>query len=238
MKQFSMLALFALWALVPVVGQNIQVDSVDTRQRVCFETSLGTFVIALFDETPLHRDNFLRLVSEHYYDSLLFHRTVGDFVVQTGDPDSRHAQPGAKLGEGGPDYEVAAEICYPRLAHFRGAVGAAREDDLKNPERRSSASQFYVVWGKRFGKAMMERARQIVAERTDSLVVIPEAYDSLYWERGGTPTLDGQYTVFGEIVSGLDVIGAMHIVETDANQRPLQDVRIKRAYVVQPTEED
>lgn len=219
-------------------AQTVGADSVSARTRVCFETTHGTFVIALYDDTPLHRDNMLRLVNEHFYDSLLFHRTVADFVVQAGDPDSRHAQPGKKLGDGGPDYEIAAEIKYPRRAHFRGAVGAAREDDLKNPERRSCASQFYVVWGKRFGKGMMARARQIVAERTDSAVIIPEIYDSLYWERCGTPTLDGQYTVFGEVVSGLEVIEEMQFAETDANQRPLKDIRIKRAYVVQPGKDD
>ncbi len=232
MKHIITSLFLVLWMCLPICAQEVVKDSVDTRQRVCFETSHGTFVIALYDDTPLHRDNMLRLVGEHFYDSLLFHRTVADFVVQAGDPNSRTAASGQKLGDGGPDYEIDAEINYPRRAHFRGAVGAAREDDLKNPERKSCASQFYIVWGKRFGKGAMERVRQIVAERTDSTIVIPEIYDSLYWERCGTPTLDGQYTVFGEVVSGLEVVEEMQFAETDANQRPLQDIRIKRAYVL------
>lgn len=207
-------------------------DSIDTRTKVRFETTAGAFTIALFDDTPLHRDNFIKLVNEHFYDSLLIHRSVFEFVIQTGDPNSRYANPGDKLGEGAPDYEIPAEIIYPKYAHFRGAVGAAREGDAINPERRSCASQFYVVWGKRFSKGMMQQVRKLVTERTSPPVVIPEAFDSLYWERAGTPTLDGQYTIFGEILDGWETIDEIQFSETDENQRPLKDYRIIKAYIL------
>ena len=118
------------------------------RPRVCLETSLGKIVIELFNETPRHRDNFLRLVREGYYDGLLFHRVIENFMIQTGDPNSRYAAPTDTLGDGGPGYTIPAEICLPALFHKRGAVAAAREPDEVNPERASSGSQFYIVWGR------------------------------------------------------------------------------------------
>lgn len=237
MKRTLGLFIGTLMALLPISSFATVYDSVDTRTHVRFETSVGNFTIALFDDTPLHRDNFIKLVNEHFYDSLLIHRTVYEFVIQMGDPDSRHAQPGQKLGEGGPKYEIPAEIVYPRHAHFRGAVGAAREGDDINPERRSCASQFYIVWGKRYGHEAMSKVRKMVSERTTPPVVIPEEFDSLYWERAGTPTLDAQYTLFGEIIDGWETVNEIQLAETDANQRPLTDYRIIKAYVLPRNEE-
>lgn len=215
------------------VAQVVQPDTLGERTKVCIETTCGNITIELFNETPLHRDNFIKLVNEHFYDSLLFHRTIHQFVIQTGDPTSRTCERGTKLGETDSGYMIPAEICYPKLAHFRGAVAAARESDDKNPERKSSGSQFYIVWGKHFGKGMMERARRMVQNQTSPSVTIPEEYDALYWERGGTPTLDAQYTVFGQVIDGMPVVDEIQMAETDDNDRPLYEFRILKAYVLE-----
>lgn len=203
------------------------------KPRVEFQTTMGTFVVTLFNETPLHRDNFLKLVREGYYDGLLFHRVIRDFMVQTGDPDSREAPAGKRLGEGGPGYTLPAEID-PFLYHWRGAVAAAREPDNVNPERRSSGSQFYIVWGKVQTPEDLSAVNEVIKENTNGATEItPERYQ-VYRSQGGTPHLDGQYTVFGEVTSGLKVIKKMQAVKTDRNDRPLEDVRIVKARVLEP----
>lgn len=203
------------------------------KPRVEFQTTMGTFVVTLFNETPLHRDNFLKLVREGYYDGLLFHRVIRDFMVQTGDPDSREAPAGKRLGEGGPGYTLPAEID-PFLYHWRGAVAAAREPDNVNPERRSSGSQFYIVWGKVQTPEDLSAVNEVIKENTNGATEItPERYQ-VYRSQGGTPHLDGQYTVFGEVTSGLKVIKKMQAVRTDRNDRPLEDVRIIKARVLEP----
>lgn len=203
------------------------------KPRVEFQTTMGTFVVTLFNETPLHRDNFLKLVREGYYDGLLFHRVIRDFMVQTGDPDSREAPAGKRLGEGGPGYTLPAEID-PFLYHWRGAVAAAREPDNVNPERRSSGSQFYIVWGKVQTPEDLSAVNEVIKENTNGATEItPERYQ-MYRSQGGTPHLDGQYTVFGEVTSGLKVIKKMQAVKTDRNDRPLEDVRIVKARVLEP----
>lgn len=203
------------------------------KPRVEFQTTMGTFVVTLFNETPLHRDNFLKLVREGYYDGLLFHRVIRDFMAQTGDPDSREAPAGKRLGEGGPGYTLPAEID-PFLYHWRGAVAAAREPDNVNPERRSSGSQFYIVWGKVQTPEDLSAVNEVIKENTNGATEItPERYQ-VYRSQGGTPHLDGQYTVFGEVTSGLKVIKKMQAVKTDRNDRPLEDVRIIKARVLEP----
>ena len=207
----------------------------DKRQRVRLETDRGNITIALYDETPGHRDNFLRLVREGFYDSLLFHRVIEDFMIQTGDPDSRKAQPGAKLGDGGPGYDLPAEICLPKLFHRRGAVAAARESDDVNPERRSSGSQFYIVWGRMGTPKTVGRARQQVEKATGGRYTITDEMEETYCLYGGTPHLDGAYTFIGEVVEGLDdVVYAIQMETTDDNDRPFADVRILRAVVLEP----
>ena len=208
-------------------------DVADTRQRVRLVTTYGDIVIALSDSTPRHRDNFLRLVREHYYDSLLFHRVIPDFMVQTGDPDSRHAAPGAQLGEGGPDYTIPAEICLPALYHKRGAVAAAREPDEVNPERASSGSQFYIVWGRIPSAASLNRYRKSLETSSNGRYTITDEMQETYAMYGGTPHLDGQYTVFGEVIEGLEVVDNLQFADTDDFDRPLADLRILRAEVVE-----
>lgn len=200
------------------------------RSVVRLETSAGAVRIALSDLTPMHRDNFLRLSEEGFYDGLLFHRVIKGFMVQTGDPDSRGASAGRLLGEGGPGYTLPAEIVFPELYHVRGSVAAAREADDVNPEWRSSGSQFYIVWGERMRPAPLQRAMSHLAEKG---IELDRFMINDYQMRGGTPHLDGTYTVFGQVIEGLDVVEAIQAVATDANDRPLEDVTIIRAVVEQ-----
>ena len=216
--------------LSPFHGMAQVLDTL--RHEVVLETSMGNVRIVLHNETPLHRDNFLKLVREGYYDGNLFHRVISSFMIQTGDSTSRHAQPGAPAGDYSPDYTLPAEIRYPALYHHRGAVAAARESDDVNPEHRSSASQFYIVYGRRFNEDMLDQVQARLDKATKGKVTIPPALREAYYKKGGTPHLDGQYTVFGEVVEGMDVVQAIQNVETDAHDRPLKDVCILRAVVV------
>ncbi|MDX9752140.1 MAG: peptidylprolyl isomerase [Flavobacteriales bacterium] len=187
-------------------------------------TELGTMVVRLYDETPVHRDNFLRLVREGAYDSLLFHRVVPGFMVQGGDPDSRTARPGQRLGDGGPGHTLPAEVV-PGLIHRKGAVAAARLGDDVDPERRSSGSQFYIVQGRPHTADDLDR----VVERQvrHGTHVRYTAEDRMDYERqGGAPHLDGAYTVFGQVVAGLGTIDAIAAVPCDQADRPLKDVRM------------
>ncbi len=185
--------------------------------HVVMETTKGNIEMKLYDATPLHRDNFKMLVEEGAYDSLLFHRVIRDFMIQGGDPDSKHAEPGILLDEG--------------IFHRRGVLAAAREGDDVNPEQRSSAMQFYIVWGKTFDDESLDRVQQRIDDYTNGRVKLTPEMREVYKTIGGTPHLDGQYTVFGEVVSGLDVVDAIQQVTTDTNDRPVEDVRIIRAYL-------
>lgn len=225
----SVLLLVLSAFLMPLSGFAQQRKNV----KVVFETTHGNITIRLYDDTPVHRDNFIRLVEEGFYDSLLIHRVIEDFMIQTGDPASRHAGFRDKLGDGGPGYTLPAEINLPYNFHRRGAVAAAREPDELNPEWRSSGSQFYIVWGKYYYGSEMKRVRQYVYERTGGMVEFTPDMISDYSSFGGAPHLDGQYTVFGEVCEGLKVVGKIQKVPTDANDRPRRDVRILRAYIKQ-----
>ena len=251
------------------------VDLTNTT-RVLLETSMGEIELALYNETPQHRDNFIKLVNEGTYDGVLFHRVINNFMIQTGDPDSKTATPDALLGSGGPGYDLPAEIVYPKLFHKRGAIAAAREGDETNPERKSSGSQFYIVTGRRYSEyqlnAMVERLadqakamkfQTMTRERmpeiqalkvqgdTTALMTLQNELIKLtedwyaknpvqftqqqidaYSTIGGTPHLDGTYTVFGEVVKGMDVVDKIQNVTTGQNDRPVDDVRIIKAKIV------
>ena len=202
------------------------------QTSVLLETTLGNIQIRLSDETPLHRDNFIRLVDEHFYDSLLFHRVIRNFMIQGGDPTSRHAEPGQELGEGEVGYTLPAEFRTPQLYHRRGMVAMAREGDEVNPERRSSGCQFYIVWGKTFSSTQLENMQARLDTMTNHSVKLTPQMLSDYRRVGGTPHLDGQYTVFGEVTEGLDVVDRIQRVMTDDYDRPVDDVRILRATVI------
>jgi peptidyl-prolyl cis-trans isomerase B (cyclophilin B) len=236
--------------------------------KVKIQTMLGDIVVRLYDETPLHRDNFVKLVKEGYYDGTLFHRVIKDFMVQGGDPDSKGAPAGKMLGMGGPGYTVEAEI-KDTLFHKRGALAAARQGDQVNPERRSSGSQFYIVWGqvynegqlRQFSKQLrMQRVQgafnALAAEHRSEIIQmrkdrnhagLQELQDRLVAEAekcvgsaglsdeqiqvystiGGTPHLDGQYTVFGEVEEGLDVVEMIQGTATGRGDRPVDDIEMR-----------
>jgi len=199
--------------------------------EVLLETTEGNIRIALYDETPQHRDNFLKLTKMHVYDSLLFHRVIKNFMIQSGDINSKHARPGQQLGTGDFDYTQEPEFRLPQILHRRGCVAMAREPDAVNPEMRSSACQFYIVWGKRFSSTEIEKAQERLDTMTHGRVKLTPEMIKVYKSVGGTPHLDGQYTVFGEVTEGLDVVERIQKAETDDFDRPFEDIRILRATV-------
>lgn len=189
-----------------------------SEQYILIETDFGSMKALLYNSTPKHRDNMVKLIKEGYYDDLLFHRVIPNFMIQGGDPDSRGADPGQMLGQGGPGYTVDAEI---GAYHFKGALSAARLSDQVNPEKASSGSQFFIVHGDKVQDAMLDRWSQ-----EKGLEYTPEQR-KLYREVGGYPFLDGDYTVFGEVVEGLDVIDKIATVPKGQADRPVQDVKMK-----------
>ena len=240
--------------------------------KVKIETTLGDIIVRLYDETPIHRDNFVKLVKEGYYDGTLFHRVIRDFMIQGGDPDSKGAPAGKMLGVGGPDYTLEAEI-KDNLYHKRGALAAARQGDEVNPERRSSGSQFYIVWGQVYkenqlnqlgkqirmqkvqdafnalAKARREEIMQMRRERNraglqelqDQLIAeaenkvgkqgLTDEQMQLYSTVGGTPHLDGQYTVFGEVEEGLNVVEQIQNTATGRADRPTNDIDMRMTII-------
>ena len=199
--------------------------------EVLLETTMGNIRISLYDETPLTRDNFLKITKMGIYDSLLFHRVIKDFMIQSGDTNSKHAKPGQLLGTGDFDYTTEAEFRLPQIFHRRGVIAMAREGDKENPERRSSACQFYIVWGKIFDDARIAKVQERLDSATQGSVKLTPEMIEVYKTVGGTPHLDGQYTVFGEVVEGMDVVEKIQQVQTDKNDRPLEDIRILKATV-------
>ncbi len=187
---------------------------------VLISTDKGDMLIRLSDGTPLHRDNFLKLAEKGFYDSLLFHRVIPGFMIQGGDPSSRHSEKGEMLGSGGPGYTIPAEF-RDSLIHIRGAVAAARTGDRVNPERRSSGSQFYIVDGRTYPEdKLMQILKQSPYDYSPSEI---DAYEKL----GGAPFLDGKYTVFGYVIDGFDVIDKIASANRDARNRPKQDIRMQ-----------
>lgn len=205
----------------------------NVRQQVLIETSLGNIRVELYNETPKHRDNFLKLVKEGFYDGILWHRVIKNFMIQTGDSTTRHAKPGEFVGLHDPDYTIPAEIVYPKFFHKRGALAAAREGDDTNPERASSSSQFYIVYGKTYSTMSLQFLQEKIRENTNGRYEMTEDIQAYYRKNGGTPHLDGQYTVFGEVTEGLDVVRQIQQVFTDDYDRPVDDIRIIRAVVIE-----
>ena len=220
-----------LW-VVAVMLMAVQIDVMGQTQ-VVLETTMGNIRLELNEkDTPLHSKNFKELIEKGFYDNILFHRLAKNFVIQAGDPSSVNAEPGVLLGDTKEPYSVPEEIHYPQLMHKRGALCMAREGDDVNPERASSAYQFYIVYGKRFDDAELDKIQKRLDEATDGQVKLTPEVRKIYKTKGGLPHLDGQYTVFGEVMEGLDVVERIQKEEVDENGRPLVDVRILRAYVV------
>ena len=273
--KYKLLALILMAATINSCGgassQNAKAQTAQDETKVLIKTTVGDITIKLYNETPQHRDNFIKLVNEHYYDSILFHRVIKDFMVQAGDPESKNADKGVQLGAGGPGYTIPAEFVYPKYFHKRGALSAARQADQVNPERKSSGSQFYIVTGKTYNKYelqdMEKQLRQkqgqgifdrLVAQNMDSIMKMQMAGDNdgimklqeelnaktneifneqgpfkfteeqvdAYMSDGGTPFLDNDYTVFGEVIDGMKAVYKIEQAGTDMNDRPRKDIRI------------
>lgn len=226
MKSILFSAVMAIYAL------SLPAQETTQRREVLIETTMGNIKVELYNETPLHRDNFLKLASEGYYDGNLFHRVIYNFMIQSGDSTSRHAQPGQELGLYSPEYTIPAEIRFPQIFHKRGVLAAAREGDEVNPEHASSASQFYIVYGRRFNDEMLDEQQARLDKQTQGQVLLTPEVREVYKKTGGTPHLDGQYTVFGEVTEGLNVVKEIDWMPTDDNARPLEDVRIIKMTVL------
>lgn len=218
----KILAFFLLTFLIACAATRNNSASKIPGTRVKLTTDSGTIILRLYDQTPLHRDNFIKLVKQHYYDSLLFHRVIKNFMIQGGDPGSRHAQPRVLLGNGGPGYKIPAEFD-SSLFHKKGVLAAAREGDNVNPAKASSASQFYIVQGKVFTDAGLDSVETFRLKGRK----IPLSQREVYKTIGGTPHLDMNYTVFGEVESGLEVVDKIAAAPRDSNNRPLTDIRMK-----------
>lgn len=203
---------------------NATVDNNKTPM-VEMQTNMGTMKIKLYDNTPQHRDNFIKLVEQGFYDSVLFHRVIPSFMIQGGDPDSKGAAAGKMLGMGGPGYTVPAEFVDNNL-HVKGALAAARMGDQMNPTKASSGSQFYIVQGQSLSDGMLDQM-----ETMKKFKYTPEQR-ALYKEKGGAPFLDRDYTVFGELVEGFDVLDKIAAVARDRGDRPTQDVMIIKATLI------
>lgn len=265
-----------LLSLTIVLGSKHAYSQTFSKETILIITSYGNMKVKLFNETPKHRDNFIKLVKDHFYDSLLFHRVIEEFMIQGGDPDSKYAEPGKLLGDGDLKYTIPAEFV-PSLCHKKGMLCAARNGDDVNPAKASSACQFYIVQGKtrtdqelktlekRINKELISRIKDSILNTTDNKVfadklkqfrseknndslmvyikkldqMIDEAYQKLphykispeqqqiYKTIGGTPHLDNNYTIFGEVIEGLDVIDKIAAVGKNKDDRPLIDIRMK-----------
>ncbi len=202
-----------------VYAQTIEVKEPE-KCLVELETTFGTMTILLYDATPKHRDNFLKLVEDGFYNGLLFHRVMNGFMVQGGDPKSKNAAPNMALGTGGPGYTVDAEFL-DSLVHVKGALAAARQPDGVNPAKASSGSQFYIVQGRPVTDAQLNQ----IETRYGSKYTAEQR--AKYLEVGGTPFLDKQYTVFGQVIEGLDVIDKIAASQTSSANRPLDDIKMK-----------
>ena len=251
--------------------------NMENETKLKIETSAGDIVVKLYNETPRHRDNFIKLAQDGTYEGTLFHRVIKDFMIQAGDPESKEAPQGKMLGAGDVGYTIPAEFVYPKYFHKKGALSAARQGDNVNPEKASSGCQFYIVTGKVYSDStLLDMERQMnqlrlnnafqalvqkhmktiyklrkdgnqdgLLDLQDSLIAQAEAQVDkeepfrftpeqvqAYTTVGGTPHLDGEYTVFGEVLEGMDVVDKIQQVKTDRNDRPEKDVVIQKVTVL------
>jgi cyclophilin family peptidyl-prolyl cis-trans isomerase len=232
---FSMYKLLMLAGLTatlascnPWLGNGLRKK--DVRKDVEMVTDKGTMILRLSDSTPLHRDNFLKLVRQGFYDSILFHRVIKNFMVQAGDPNSKRPVKGETYGDGGPEYTIPAEF-RTSMFHKKGMLAAARTGDDVNPQRASSGAQFYIVQGKVFTDVGLDSVEKFRLKGRK----LPAAHREVYKTLGGAPHLDQNYTIFGEVIKGLPVVDSIAATPTSGRQggdRPLQDVRIIKARLV------
>ncbi|MBN8789240.1 MAG: peptidylprolyl isomerase [Terrimonas sp.] len=233
LKRTGYIPWICLVTVISFIGCNPKIaDGVrkkDLTKDVEMITDKGTIYIRLSDSTPLHRNNFLRLAKQHYYDGILFHRVIQHFMIQAGDPQSKNAAAGIKLGEGDLGYTIPAEF-NAALFHKKGVIAAAREGDDKNPQKASSAAHFYIVQGMIFSEKGLDSLQQF---RLKGKIIPPERR-AVYTTIGGTPHLDGSYTVFGEVIKGLEIVDSIAAtpVSRELGNRPLQDIHIKKLRLI------
>lgn len=223
-KRVSIFTSLLLTCFFVFAQQDVKIKKKDRKKDIEMVTSQGTMILRLSDSTPLHRDNFIRLVKSGYFKNVLFHRVIKNFMIQAGDPESRDAKSGIPLGNGGPGYTIPAEF-RPGLFHKKGALAAARMGDDVNPEKASSGSQFYIVQGKVFTDGGLDTLENTRLKGYK----LPAAHREVYKTLGGTPHLDQNYTVFGELVSGIEVLDSIAATETSKaadRDRPLKDLKI------------
>ena len=206
---FNLLFILLLGLVIPFSGCK------EKMHHALISTEYGDVEIMLYNTTPKHRDNFIKLVKSGFYDSLLFHRVIDQFMIQGGDPKSKNAPASELLGMGGPGYEIPAEISSP---HINGAIGAAR---LSSPDKRSNGSQFYIVTG------VKQTDTELNYYQEHKKITYNDAQRQLYLNVGGYPSLDMEYTIFGEVVSGMDVVEKISKAPKDEHDRPLKDIRMK-----------
>ena len=221
MKKLFAICVVALLGLI-----SFHLQAQDAETMVLIDTDYGKIKVKLFNDTPQHRDNFIKNVKANLYDGLLFHRVIKQFMVQGGDINSKDAPIEQHLGDGDPEQTIPAEIVYPKYFHKRGMLCAARVGDDENPERASSASQFYIVTGKFFTSMELDKK-----EKEENITYTPEQREA-YMLQGGDPHLDGKYTVFGEVLKGMKVVEKIQLVETNEDDRPVKNIKIKSMTIV------
>lgn len=266
----------SLLGLIACKKENKTENNMDKETLVKIETSAGNIKVKLYNETPKHRDNFIKLAKEGHYEGTLFHRVIKDFMIQAGDPESKNAPKGKMLGAGDVGYTIPAEFVYPKYFHKKGALSAARQGDNVNPKKESSGCQFYIVTGKVYNDSTLlnmerhindsrvesifnglaqkhmkeiykmrkandenglyELQEKLIAQAQEEAAKLPEfrftpEQVKAYTTVGGTPHLDNEYTVFGEVVEGLNVVDKIQQVKTDRSDRPEEDVKIIKVEV-------
>lgn len=217
-------SLLISFVMIFALASDLRAQEAETI--VLIDTDMGKVKVKLFNDTPKHRDNFIKNVNEKLYDGLLFHRVIKQFMIQAGDVNSKDAPMDKHLGDGDLDYTIPAEIVYPKYFHKAGMLCAARTGDDVNPERASSATQFYIVTGKFFTEMELEKM-----EKEKNITLTPEQKQA-YMLEGGAPHLDGKYTIFGEVISGMKTVMKIQLVETNEDDRPLKNVKIKSMKIV------
>ncbi len=215
------------WMIITTLfACSLFIKAQDKETIVLIDTNKGKIKVKLYNDTPKHRDNFIKNVENKIYDGLLFHRVIRQFMIQGGDINSKDAPAKELLGSGDLSYTIPAEIVYPKYFHKAGALCAARTGNDVNPQKESSATQFYIVTGKYFTSMELDKM-----EKKDNIKFTPEQREA-YMMQGGYPQLDQEYTVFGEVISGMKVVNKIQMVETDENDRPIEDIRIKSMKIV------
>ena len=219
-----LLSIGAMWLLLLSL---FPMHAQEKETLVLIETDKGKIKVKLFDETPKHRDNFIKHVKEHLYDGLLFHRVIKQFMIQGGDINSKDAPMDKHLGDGELDYTLPAEFVYPQYFHRRGALCAARMPDDENPEKASSPNQFYIVTGKYYTEMELNKME---AEKG---ITLTEEQRKAYMLEGGAPHLDGNYTVFGQVIEGMKVVDKIQFVDTNEDDRPTKNIAIKTMKIIE-----